>query len=105
MKFSMIVDVGDGQGGSLRRRRVKNFSVGRIIDVVQTRPGRYRVAYFSAAAEIEAYNMISTGHEQKASRVVQGQPLQLVTADAPLSDTLWVRASMATVFPVSSMFV
>ena len=32
------------------------------------------------------YNMISTGHEQKASRVVQRQPLQLVTAHAPLSD-------------------
>src|SRR5260370_14529297 len=86
MKFSMIIDSGDGQGRSLRRRRVKTFSVERIINVVQTRAGRYRVAYVSAVAEIETYNMIATGHEQKASRVVQGQPLQLVTADAPLSD-------------------
>ena len=53
-----------------------------------SRPGPVAIEslIFPPLAKIEAYNMISAGHEQKTSRVIQRQPLQLVTADAPLSD-------------------
>ena len=41
--------------------------------------------------DVEAYDVISTGHEEKASLVVQRQPLQLTTADIPFRDD-FVRA-------------
>src|SRR5437667_1897811 len=86
MKSSMVIHVGDGEGGSKRRRCVKKFLVGRVIDVVQTRTGCDGVDHFSAMTSIDAHNVISTRYEEKPSRAVQCQPLQLGAASIPRGD-------------------
>src|SRR5439155_4416168 len=86
MKSSMVIHVDDGEGGSKRRRCVKKFLVGRVIDVVQARSGLYRIGYCSAVANIEAHNVISTRYEEKPSPSVQCQPLQLGAASIPRGD-------------------
>jgi hypothetical protein len=88
MKFSTIIHVGDGEARRLRRRCVKNFSLCRVIDVVQARSGCYRVGRSPAMADVDAHNVISTRDEEKASSVVQRQPLQLTAASIPLLDYL-----------------
>ncbi len=71
MKFSVLIHDGDREGRGERRRCVKKFLVGRVIDVVQTRTGCNGIDHFSATASIDAHNVIPARNEEEITRVVQ----------------------------------
>src|SRR5437899_6015417 len=84
MEPAFVIDLRHGQRSELGGRCVQDFLLRRIVNIIETGSGLYRVDYPSATGDVQRYHMVSTGDEEEASLGVERQSLQISGPGVPL---------------------